>query len=106
MAFEKGTQMGTLKELRLLVQQREDSSGREGPTQGKAQPGSQQPMPDGAADTAGSPVSKNGNGSLSSLLYQMRRGRDWGRSGAVVIGETGKCLETRAMVNHSYKTSP
>lgn len=49
MAFEKGTQMGALKELKLLVQQREDSSGGEGPTQGKAQPGSQQPMPDGSS---------------------------------------------------------
>lgn len=34
--FEKGTQKQTLEKLKLLVQQGEDSSAREGPTQGKA----------------------------------------------------------------------
>lgn len=95
--FEKGTQKRTLEKLKLLVQPGEDSSGGEGPNQGKAQPGSQQSMPGRAANTADSPVSKNGNGSLSSLFYQMRREGTRGQSRAVVIGQ---------LENVVWKTEP
>lgn len=83
--FEKGTQKRTLKELELLVQQEEDSSG--GLTQGKAHAGFQKPTADRAANTADSPLLKNGYDSLSSLSYQVRRDRTRGRSRAVVIGK-------------------
>lgn len=96
--FEKETQRGTLKELKLLVQQgKTPQEEKDPPTQGQAQPGSQQPVPDRAANTADSPVSKTLNGSLSSLLYQMRREGTRASSTAVVIGK---------LENVVWKTEP
>lgn len=73
--FEKGTQKRTLEKLKLLVQQGEDSSAREGPTQGKAQPGSQKSMPDRAANTALSSL-KKWQWLFEFLILSDEKGRD------------------------------